>query len=80
MGFPTEIPNAFPENQPVPVENALSRLLQWLWGVLCAPFRRRKRTADENPGAYAQGVPTHLPQIAPGSSAQLDFQEIEREV
>ena len=80
MGFPTEIPNAFPENRPVPIENPITHFLQWVWDLICAPFRRRKRTAAEKPGAYAQGIPAHLPQISPGSSADLDFPEIEREV
>ena len=80
MGFPTEIPNSFPEHPPVPVEEPVTAFLIRVWSFLTAPFRRRKTTAGQKQGHYAQGVSQKLPRVQPGDSVKLDFEDIERDI
>jgi len=80
MGFPAEIPNSFPDQPPVPVQEPISSFFRRIWERVSAPFRRRKRTAAHQPGQYHTGVDPRLPRIEPGDSVKLDFEVIEREV
>ena len=72
MGYPIEVANAIPKQPEVPVRDPLSRRLLVAIERIRNLWRRRKRTLQDAPNNYRQGVNLSQHPLQPGDSAKLE--------